>query len=179
MPKTRQAKIEMVQMLTDKLSASSSVVFADYQGLTMSQLSDLRNQLREMDAEFLVTKNNLLSIALKNNNLPELSAEAQSGPIATLFAHGDEIMPIKALVKALKEAGKGKIKAGIIDENSMDSFSVIRLSNLPSKLELQAKVVGSLSAPLYGIVNVLQGNLRNLVYAIDQIKIKKGGEAQA
>ena len=58
----------------------------------------------------------------------------------------------------------------------MEALSITRLAELPSKLELQAKIVGSLSSPLYGMVNVLQGNLRNLVYALDQIRISKGGE---
>ena len=58
----------------------------------------------------------------------------------------------------------------------MDQYSIISLANLPSKDELRAKIVGSLAAPLYGVVNVLQANIRNLVYALDQVRISKGGE---
>lgn len=177
MPKTKQQKQDLVEVLVEKLSTSSSVVFADYQGLTMNQLSTLRDELRNIDAEFLVTKNNLLSIALKRAGLPELSQEAAVGPVATLFAHGDEITPIKSLVKTLKEAGRGKVKAGIIDQSLMDSLSIITLSNLPAKQELQERVVRSLCSPLYGMVRVLQANTKNLVYAIDQIRIMRGGEA--
>jgi large subunit ribosomal protein L10 len=176
MPKTRQQKEDIAIKITDKLSRSKSVVFADYQGLTMSEFGALRDQLREVGAEFSVTKNNLLKIALENSKLSTPNSEFLNGPIATLFAYKDEIAPIKVLVKALKDAQKGQIKGGIMEGEYLDQYSVTKLSTLPSKDELRAKVVGSLGAPLYGIVGVLQANLRNLVYALDQIRVAKGGE---
>lgn len=173
MPKTRVQKEETVVVLAEKLKKAKSVVFADYQGLTMAQLSVLRDQLRDQGAEFAVTKNSLLDLALKTT---DYRLPTTDGPTATLFSYEDEVAPIKALVKALKDAARGSIKAGIVGGEVYDAFAVTRLANLPSKLELQAKVVGSLSSPLYGIVGVLQANIRNLVYAVDQIRIQKGGE---
>lgn len=175
MPKTRQQKQDLTTKMTDKLSRSKSVVFADYQGLTMSELNTLRDQLRDAGAEFSVTKNNLLKIALNNSQLT-INDELLKGPVATLFAYEDEIAPIKVLVKALKDAQKGKVKGGLMEGEFMDEYSITKLSQLPSKDELRAKVVGSLGAPLYGIVAVCQANLRNLVYALDQIRVAKGGE---
>ena len=176
MPKTKLQKTQDLEKLTEKLSRAKSVVFTDYKGLTMSQLSALRDQLRDQGAELSVTKNSLLSLALKANHLTT-SESSTEGPTATLFSYEDEITPIKALVKALKEANTGKIKSGLLNGEELDNISVTRLANLPSKSELQAKVVGSLASPLYGIVGVLQANIRNLVYALDQIRISKGGEA--
>jgi large subunit ribosomal protein L10 len=175
MPKTRDQKEQIAQNITEKLARSKSVVFADYKTLTMSELSDLRAKLAETGAEFSVTKNNLVKIGLKNNNLPVDDA-ALAGPTATLFAFEEEITPIKILTKALKDAQKGSVKGGILDGEFLDQTKVNRLADLPSKDELRAKVVGTLAAPLYGTVNVLQANLRNLVYALDQIRISKGGE---
>jgi len=178
MPKTRIQKEESVKIYTEKLQKARSVVFADYKGLNMSQMSALRNQLRDQGAEFTVTKNNLLKIALKNSMNYELpTMNLFQGPVATLFSFEDEVSPIKALVKTLKDAQVGKIKGGILDAIFMDEFSIVRLANLPSKLELRAKVVGTLAAPLSGIVGVLSANIRNLVYAVDQIRISKGGES--
>lgn len=176
MAKTRQQKEESVQILTDKFSRSHSVVFADYQGLTMKQLTDLRNKLRDEEAEFTVTKDTLSKLALKQANLSLPEENIESGPTATLFSFGDEISPLKILVKALKDAGLGKIKGGFLGTEFMEAFSLNRLASLPTKQELQGQVVGLLVAPLSGIVNVLQGNLRNLVFALDQIRISKGGE---
>lgn len=151
------------------------MVFTDYKGMTMSQMQTLRQGLDDVSAQFSITKNNLLKIALKENGY-KIEDDVLEGPIATLFAYGDEIAPIKALTKALKDAGVGKTKAGFLAQEFLTDAKVKQLSELPSKEELRAKVVGALGGPLYGIVGVLQANLRNLVYALDQIRKQKGGE---
>lgn len=181
MAKTKLQKQEDVKKISEKLSRSKSVVFTDYRGMTMKQLSDLRNKLQDQDAEFNVTKNTLLSLALKEAELPNPPKEVGEGPTATLFSYGDEVSPIKTLVKSLKDAQIGpsttlRIKGGFLDALVLDALTINKLASLPSKQELQGKVVGSLAFPLYGIVGVLQANLRNLVYAVDQIRIKRGGE---
>lgn len=176
MPKTRVQKEEIVKALSEKFSRARSVVFADYKGLTMKQLSDLRSRLFSLQSEFTITKNTLLKRAA-----PKVEMQ---GPTATLFAFDDEISPIKALVKALKDAGLGKVKSGffrpeddqpLAEGDFLDEAKILQLASLPTKDELRAKTVGILVAPLQGIVSVLQGNLRNLVYALDQIKLQKGG----
>lgn len=178
MAKTRQQKEETVQILSDKLTKANSLVFADYKGLTMSQLQELRSKLREHSAEFSITKNSLLSLALQNVHY-DLPSEIVDGPTATLFSFGDEITPIKITVKAFKEFQKGEVRGGFLGMDLLDKFRVISLSNLPTKPELQGQIVGVLVAPLHGIVGVLNANLRNLVYAVDQIRQQaeqKGGE---
>lgn len=168
MPKTKAQKELIVTNLKEKLVGAKSIVFADYRGLTMSQLSDLRNKLREVGGEFNITKNTLLKIAL-----PESDFE---GPTATLISKDDEISPIKILVKALKDAGIGKVKGGFLGDSVLDAESINKLALLPTKDELRAKTVGVLVAPLQGIVGVLQGNLRNLVYALSEIQIRRLAE---
>ena len=167
MAKTRQQKQEQVAKLTEKLGRAKAVVFADYKGLNMKQLSDLRDKLREVNGEFTITKNTLLERALPSTNL--------EGPTATLFAYDDEISPIKILVKALKDVALGKVKSGIMGKDILDEAIILQLATLPTKNELRAKTVGVLIAPLQGMVGVLQGNLRNLVYALNQIKLQRGG----
>ncbi len=167
MAKTRAQKEEQVKKLTDKFSRAKAVVFADYKGLNMKQLSDLRDKLREQNAEFSITKNTLLEKAVPSSNF--------EGPTATLFAYDDEISPIKVLVKTLKDATLGKVKSGFLGSTSLDEAKIIQLSSLPTKDELRGKTVGVLVAPLQGILSVLNGNLRNLVYALDAIKKQRGG----
>lgn len=175
MPKTRQQKEEAVTKLQEKLGKAKSVVFADYKGLTMSELSVLRDKLRDQSAEFNITKNTLLDLALKTSPFP-LPPFPFQNPTGTLFAYDDEISPIKILVKTFKDLAKGKVKTGFLGTQSLDEAKVIQLSNLPTKDELRAKTVRVLAAPLQGIIGVLNGNLRNLVYALNQIKLQKGGE---
>lgn len=165
MPKTRAQKEETVQKLSEKFSRAKSVVFADYKGLTMKQLSDLRNKLADVDSEFTITKNTLVKRAI-------LGVEME-GSTATLFAYDDEVSPIKLLVKALKDAGLGKVKAGFLGQDMLDEERILQLATLPTKDELRAKTVGVLVAPLQGMVSVLQGNLRNFVYALSEIQKQK------
>ena len=167
MPKTRQQKEQIVQNLKEKLSLAKSVVFADYKGLNMKQLSDLRNKLRDAQAELVVIKNTLLGLALPTSEF--------EGPTATLFAYDDAISPIKILVKGLKDVGTGKIKMGFLGTDFLDETQIVQLATLPTKDELRGKTIGILAAPLQGMVSVLQGNLRNLVYALSEIQKSKGG----
>lgn len=176
MPKTRIQKEEIVADLKDRVAKSKSIVFADYKGMNMAQLSALRVQLEDLSATFSVTKNNLIKIALKENGLKVDETGIFEGPVATLFSYGDEIAAIKALAKAIKDNGIGKTRAGFLNGEFLNDKQVNQLAELPSKDELRAKVVGALGSPLYGIVNVLQANLRNLVYALDAIRKQKGGE---
>lgn len=173
MPKTKQQKADIVTDLKERLTKSKSLVFTDYKGMTMSQLSTLRNQLSDLSAEFSITKNNLLKIALNDSQLTINDERIFEGPIATLFSYGDEIAGIKALAKAIKDNGIGKTKAGFLDGEFLTADQVNKLALLPTKDELRAKIVGALGSPLYGIVGVLQANLRNLVYALNAIKEQK------
>jgi large subunit ribosomal protein L10 len=143
--------------------------------MTMDHLQDLRTKLDEISAQFSITKNNLLKIALKESGY-EVDDAVLEGPIATLFSYGDEIAGIKLLAKAIKDNGVGKTRAGFLNTEFLTDTQVNKLAELPSKDELRAKVVGALGGPLYGIVGVLQANLRNLVYALEQIRKQKGGE---
>jgi large subunit ribosomal protein L10 len=173
MPKTRTQKENTLVELTDKIKSSRSVVFADFKGMNMGQLTDLRQKLADQKAEFTVTKNSLVELALKQAGKPQPTDDIVAGPTATLFAFEDEVAPIKTLVKALKDAQTGKIKGGILGDNLIDEYTVNRLANLPSKEELIGKTVNVIAAPLQGIVGVLNANLRNLVYTLDQIRVAK------
>lgn len=168
MPKTRQQKIEAVTKLQEKLGRAKALVFTDYKGLSMKQLSGLRDKLREQNAQFLITKNTTLERAL-----PSASFD---GPTATLLAYDDQISPIKILVKALKDASIGKVKSGFLGKDILDEAKILQLAILPTKDELRGKIVGVLVAPLQDLVSVLQGNLRNLVYALEGIRIRQLAE---
>lgn len=180
LPKTRQQKEDTVAKFSEKLGKAKSVVLTDYKGLTMSQLSDIRQKIAGLNGEFTITKNNLLKISLKDSNI-DVDPKLLEGPTATLFSYEDEISPIKVLTKALKDFGIGSVKGGLLDREELNASQIQKLALLPTKDELRGKVVGALGGPLYGIVGVLQGNLRNLVYALDQIRLRqlvdlKGGE---
>ena len=174
MPKTRQQKEEIVKELSEKLQRAKAVVFTDFKGMTMKQLSDLRSKLADVNGEFSVTKNTLLERAFPLSTFQSPLSNLD-GPTATLFAYDDEISPIKTLVKALKDNAIGQIKLGFLGTELLDAAKIQQLATLPSKDELRAKTVGILVAPLQGIVGALQANLRNLVYALSEIQKTRGG----
>lgn len=168
-----QKKIDIVKELKTKLEKAKSLVFSDYRGLTVAQIQDLKKRIKKEKGEYVVTKNTLMIKALEQARLPTPEIAQLEGPSATLFSYEDEIGPLKALVAFAKTAGLPILKLGILEKAILTKEEVENLSLLPPKNILYAQVVGALSAPAYGLVNVLQGNIRKLVYVIDSIKNKQ------
>ena len=117
-------------------------------------------------------KNTLIKIASKELGI-EFPEEALNGPTAALFAYSDEVAPLKELAAFAKTNEKPTVKAGLLGTTILSIERVAQLSKLPTKDVLRANVVGSLASPLYGIVGVLNGNIRNLVYTLNAIKEAK------
>lgn len=178
----REIKEETVNSLVKKVAKTKTLVFANYHGLTVNQISDLRVKVKDAGGEILVTKNTLMKRVLRstNYNFPTTAINSSqstvdlfSGPTATIFAYDDEIAPVKTVADSAKTLGVPKFKFGFFGRDFMDMDAVTALSKIPSRPELQAKVVGVLSSPIYGFVSVLCTNMRNLVSILDQLS-KKG-----
>lgn len=173
----REIKEEKVASLTDKLKRAKTITFADYRGLTANQIAQLRSKIKETGGEMLVEKNTLIRLTLKaskHNITKEDEEKFLTGPTATIIAYDDEIAPIKEVAESNKILGLPTFKFGFFGQDYLDTASVEKLSKIPGRDMLHAKIVGALNSPIYGIVSVLGGNLRNLVYALNQIKEKKG-----
>jgi len=167
--------VESLVQLKEKLARAKSVVFADYKGVTANQSADLRKKLSDSNSEVEIAKNTLLKIALKEsgNDLTEVDKTFE-GSTALILGYEDPVSPIKTLFGFIKEFSMPKVKLGLLDGKFYSSQEMETLSKLPSKIELIAKVLGSLNAPISGFVNVLSGTKRNFVYALSEISKKKG-----
>lgn len=166
--------ISEVENLATKLEKSKSVVLADYKGLTVAQITKLRNQISDSGAEMKVTKNTLLSLALTKAGFPKEEIKDQLlGPTATIFSYEDEVAPLKITAEFGKDNQFPSFKAGFLGKTFLSADKVKELSQLPSREVLLAKLVGTLNAPLYGLAVVLQGNLRKLVYVLKAIEKNK------
>lgn len=169
-----------VKDLTSKLEKAKSIVLADYRGLSVNDQRLLRRQIVAVGGELVVAKNTLLKIVVKNLNYPlEALLDSFSGPTITLLAYEDEIAPLKTLAAFAKEHELPQVKAGWLNKEPLTKEQVTQLANLPTRIELISKTISSLKSPLSGIVNVLSGNLKKLVYTISVIakaKADKGGE---
>lgn len=173
MPKSREQKRTMLIGLTEKVGRSKSVVFATYNALGVKDTEELRKLLRAEDSELLVTKKTLLSIALKDNNI-EADIKPFDGQVATILSYSDEVAAAKIL-GAFQKTHKDKVDfaGGVLEGKYIDKNNVIALSVLPSKLELYARLVGTMNAPISGFVNVMAGNIRGLVNVLNAVKDSK------
>lgn len=156
--------VATVNLLKTKLKDAKSLVFADASGLSVNLQRELRQTVKLAGGELIVVKNTLLKLALGVKEL-------LPGPTITLLAYEDEIAPIKALAEFAKTHELPKIKAGFLAKEPLSKEQVETLANLPTRIELLAKTVGSLKAPITGFVNVLQGSLRKLVYVLKAVSL--------
>ena len=163
-----QKNTQQLAELKEKIQTAKAIALADYRGLTVGQITELRTKIKEVGGELKVAKNTLLKLALDNAELNQ--TKALIGPTLILFANEDEATPLKILVDFAQEYELPTLKAGFLGEEFLDVAQLTALAKLPSRQQLQAKFVGQLSAPIHGLVNVLSGNLRNLIYVLQAIK---------
>lgn len=160
--------------LKDKISRSKSIVFTKFEALEVKDNEDLRKALKEQGSEYMVAKKTLLSLALKDLKIENLDVRALEGKVAAVFGYEDEVAPAK-VVKDFQKTHENKIEfvGGILENKFLFAAEVKNLAELPSKQELYAKLVGSMNAPISGIVNVLAGSLKNFLYVLKAIEEKK------
>ena len=129
----------------------------------------MRKKLKEAESDIKVAKKTLAEIAFRNTKV-SVEPKKMKGEIALVFGFG-EIVPPAKLVWQLSQEGSGlKILGGYLDEQFVAPAKIIELAKLPGQKELLSRLVGSLSAPMSNFVNVLQGNIKGLVYALSAIK---------
>lgn len=161
-----------VSEMREKFEAAQSVVIADYRGLTVAEVTDLRNQLRDAGVEYRVYKNTLLKIAAREAGVEGLD-DIFKGPTAVAFGVDDPVAPAKVLNSFAKKHESLEIKAGVLENAVIDVAGVTALAELPSREELLAKLAGCFQGPLAGLVNVLQGPIRKTAYALEAVRSKQ------
>ena len=160
MPITKSQKGQILKDLEEKFSRAKAVYFAENKGLSVKNVSALRKILRESGVDFVVAKKTLMKIAAKNQNLPEISDEVLTGPIAAVIGYADMIIPSK-IVKDFGDTVENKVvlTGGIMEGRLLTKAQAIELASLPSKQQLLARLVGTMKAPLTGFYMVLKGIL--------------------
>ena len=169
---TRKQKEEIVKDLSENLENSKTVIACDYKGMTVAEMSELRNSLREKEAKMKVAKKTITQVAIDNAKL-DLNVTELEGQIAIFYGGNDEVSLPKTLHDFSKDNENLKVLAGSLEKKALAKEEVVALAKLPSKEELLAKAVGSIKAPISGFVNVLSGNLRGLVGVLSSIKESK------
>ena len=142
-----------VEKMKKNFSSNESVMIAQYQGLNVNELDDLRKQLREKGILFKVTKNRITKLAIKDSPLKDLEKYFK-GPTAAALS-SDPITTAKILTKFAKTHDKLKIIAGFMDGKVLDQKEVSIIATLPSLDEARAKIVGILASPAQKLVSIL------------------------
>jgi len=154
-------KKQEVEKLAEELKTAKIVLLTDYRGISVSDVTSLRNDLRNAKAEYRVIKNNITRRALDLNGESQLDSLLE-GPTAVVIGQEDYLEPAKAIYNFTKTHDFYKIKGGIIEGKVMTAEEIITIAKLPSRQELLAKLAGA-----------LLGNITKLAIALDQVKAQK------
>ena len=170
-------KQAVVAELKEQLTSAKGVVLTGYKGLTVAQDTALRREFREAGVTYHVVKNTMLRIAAQEAGVEGLDPYLE-GTTAMAFSTEDAVAPAKVISDFIKEnkldtAEILNVKAGMLEGQVIGLEEVKALAALPSREVLIAKVLGSMQAPISGMVNVLQGTIRNAVYVLEAIRQQK------
>jgi large subunit ribosomal protein L10 len=168
----REEKQQAVTQLSDKLKDVSLVVATDYRGLTVEEITQLRNELRSVSSEYKVVKNTLLKRATEGTPIEPLH-EHLTGPTAILVSPEDPVGPLKVLVKHLKNYSALSIKGGVLEGKALSADETKELSTLPGRQELLSKVLSLCVSPHVGLLNTLNGIAQKFVRVLHAIEQKK------
>lgn len=177
MPKNRQEKEQSVTAVAEKLATMKAVVFANYDGLTVNENTELRRMLRTESIDLIMAKKTLLRRALEVSHLDPAIVDTLDGGIALAFGYADEVLPAKLLQKYTQAHPAIKLVGGIVDGAFFPAEQIIALAKLPGREELIAKTIWTIKGPLTGLVNVMAGNLRGLVNVLQALKDKQPATA--
>lgn len=165
-----QAKVEAVAVLVEKIKRAQSIVLVDYQGINVKDETKLRKSLREAGGEYLVAKNRLFKIALKEAGVEDSFDDILEGTTSFAFGYDDVVAPAKVMNEVSKANAKAKIfniKGGYLTGKRVSEAEVVALASLPSRDQLLSMVL-----------NGMLGPVRKLAYGLVAVADKKEGSAE-
>lgn len=171
----KESKQQVVAELHDKLDRAKAVFLADFRGLNVGKVTDLRNELRKAEVEYKVVKNTLLELAVRDTDKLAL-IEHFAGPTAVALTYTDPVAAAKVLARYEKDQQTPfKLKGGVLSGKAITVADIQALADLPSREVLLAKMLGSMNAPATNFVGVLAAVPGSFVRALDAIRIQKEG----
>ena len=174
--KTREQKAQEVTELTDQIGKASNAFLIDFKGITVPQVTELRKQVREAKSGYVVVKNTLALIALKDSPIVAMK-EQFTGSTAIAFNESDAVVLAKALTKFAKDVPSVRFKGALLNGQVVPADQIQAIANLPSREELVSKLLFLLQSPIRGLATVLQANIRNLTVVLDQIGKQRSSNA--
>jgi large subunit ribosomal protein L10 len=160
-------KHKVVEELARRIRDADSMIVADYRGLTVTQIADVRGALREAGASFRVAKNTLARRAAEEAGQP-LLVEMLQGPTAIAFVADDPAAVAKKLSEMARTTRILEVRGAVLEGKALTADEVRQLGELPSRDVLRGQVVGAVASPIQGAYNVLAAPLREFLVVLDQ-----------
>lgn len=171
-------KAVQIGELADQLQRSQLTIVTDYRGLTVTDLQNLRSTLRPLNAEFRVAKNTLTRIAAEQVGIDVMQPVLEE-PTALVFAYEDIVSVSKAINDFVRTSRILKVRGGVLQNQLLDANAVESIATMPSKQELQGKLLGLLVSPMSRTVGVLSGPSRSLAYLLNARAEQQAGGSEA
>jgi large subunit ribosomal protein L10 len=165
-------KVEAVGELHAKFARAVSAVLADFRGLTVQEITELRQQLREASLELAVVKNTLARLAVQDTAFERLSPYLK-GPTSITFSYRDSVAPAKVLSAYVRKQPKLAVRAGLFEGEIVPAEKIAEIADLPPRDVILAQALAAMQGPLAGLVGTLQGVLSTFVGTLQAIHDKK------
>ncbi|MEK6651030.1 MAG: 50S ribosomal protein L10 [Bacteroidota bacterium] len=169
----RSEKDAIIDEMVQRVSAAQAMYFADFTGLSVADVTELRREFRKAGVGYTVGKNTLIRKALERVSGYDKVVAHLAGPTGVAFCGDDISAPARIIKKFKEKTGKLSLKAAILERQVFEGSAIDQLAQIPTRKELMAGVVGSIQAPLQGVVGVVNALARDLVSIIDQIGQQK------
>ena len=169
---TKAFKQDKVSQIKENIDKAQVAIVTEYKGYSVEEITNLRRALQKEDGDYMVTKNTLAKLAVKDTPY-EVLAETFKGPIAIAFGFGDQVAPAKVLSKFIKDAKKGEIVAAALDGKLLSAEEAKALATIPSKEEIYAKMLGCVNSPATGIVGSINAVMASLTRAVAAVRDQK------
>jgi len=172
----REEKAAAISELGEGIGQATNAFVIAFKGITVPQVTELRRQVRETKSTYVVVKNTLALIAVKDSPLTALKDQF-SGPTAVAFNRTDAVALAKALTKFAKDVPTISFKGAMLNGQIVPADQIQAIANLPSREELIAKLLFVMQSPIRGLATVLNANIRNIAVVLSEIAKKRGGES--
>lgn len=168
---TKEKKKEVIKSLRNDLSQQEITLFVGFKGLTGEDAFSIRRELLKADAKIFVTRKTLAKIAFEKEGI-NFDPLTLQGEVGFVFGFSDGVATAKSVHQFAKDE-KISVLGGVFEGKVLSSEEVMQLATLPSREELLAKLLSTMSAPVGGFLQVLQGNIKGLLYVLANAKQDK------
>ena len=169
----KEEKIKIVSELQGKFGKAKGVVFTDYRGLNVEEITELRNNLRSSALDYRVVKNTLARRAAEGTPVND-AADIFSGPVGIAIGYDDPVLLVKKVLEFGRKNKKLDIRGGVIEGDVCSPEQISTISELPSREVQLSILVGAMQSPLSKFAGLLNSTLSQFIYALEALKNKKG-----